>query len=352
MQAEKLIIVTGGAGFIGSHTVLELLKDGYNVLAIDNLSNSYMQTILNIKILHDSFSNRSVFHFIKGDIMNIAALEISILRFLKEHRFQRVDAAIHFAGLKSVPESFEKPELYWDTNVVGTLRVIQLVQRFFCPFFIFSSSCTVYGNQIGSLIDENTPLKPINPYGYTKYAVESLLATYSNTHSTFNYTSLRYFNPLGAHPSRLLGDRPKSAFRNLIPILYDSYKKKKTIKIYGDKFPTTDGTCVRDYLHVMDLAKAHVMALNHNFSTNQALDLNVNLGTGRGYTVLEVVRMFESLVGDKLNLEIVEARTGEAYAAVANPHKAKEILGWQAELSLLQMIKDHLEFMKETSLEN
>lgn len=321
------ILVTGGSGYIGSHTVLELLHAGHEVVVLDNFCNSSPISIERVQKL----TGKKV-HLVQADIRDGAALDATF-------NAHKVDAVIHFAGLKAVAESVHKPLEYYDNNVAGSTSLLQAMQRAGVFKFVFSSSATVYGGESAIPYKETMPLgRASNPYGASKIMVEQILADLCISDARWSVAALRYFNPIGAHESGLIGEDPKGIPNNLLPYVTQvAVGKRDKLSIYGGDYPTDDGTCVRDYLHVTDLAIGHLKALNVLSQTGlQAF----NLGTGNGVSVLEIVKGFEAATGQAVPYAIVDKRAGDLPAFWADADKAKEVLGWQATHSLEDMLRD------------
>lgn len=323
-----MILVTGGSGYIGSHTVLTLLNKGYEVLILDNLSNSKKSVIDRLEKL----SGKKI-PFIQGDIR-----DKTLLDYLFKN--QSIHTVMHFAGLKAVGESVEKPLLYYDNNVAGTLSLLQAMEKNKVKNFIFSSSATVYGNPKIVPIKESSPVgNTTNPYGDSKYMIEKILIAWQKNRKDLSVVLLRYFNPIGAHESGEIGEDPSGIPNNLLP--YISQVAMGTLaylSVFGSDYPTPDGTGVRDYIHVVDLAEGHVAALeNHQ---DQGGLFIYNLGTGKGYSVLEIVRAFEKESGRVISYRLAPRRQGDIAQCYANVTKAKENLHWQAKRSLKKMIED------------
>lgn len=323
------ILVTGGLGYIGSHTVVALQERGYEVVIIDNLSNTRLSVLEGITAITD----------IKPVYYNIDLKEkSSILQVFKNHK---IDGVIHFAAYKAVGESVEKPLSYYENNLSSLVNLLQVMLENKNPNIIFSSSCTVYGQADSLPITEDAPIKPAeSPYGNTKQIGEEILFDTTKA-SDLKAIALRYFNPIGAHKSALIGELPLGVPQNLIPFVTQTAAGiRHELRVFGDDYPTEDGTAVRDYIHVVDLAKAHVKAVLRLLEKNQKTAFEVfNVGTGRGSSVLEVIKTFESVNKIKLNYKIVERRAGDITAAYANTTKANKILGWQAEHSLEAALK-------------
>jgi UDP-glucose 4-epimerase len=320
------ILVTGGTGFIGSHTVVALLDEGFEVVVVDNLVNSSEQVISGI----EQITQKSV-SFYKADIGDKTALN----KIMAAHN---IEASIHFAALKAVGESAQKPLMYYQNNVAGSINLFEVLQAHHIDKIIFSSSACVYGAPDNVPITETAPLKPINPYGTTKIMVEEILEDLSR-YLHWAVINLRYFNPVGAHASGLIGEDPRGIPNNLVPFICQTAAKKiLKLKVYGNDYDTQDGTGIRDYIHVMDLARAHVVALKKVFSVSGMH--TYNLGTGQGYSVLEVIETFKQVNKVAVPYEIVARRPGDIACCYANPSLALKELGWRAELSLADMLRD------------
>jgi UDP-glucose 4-epimerase len=321
MQNEKFILVTGGAGYIGSHTVVELYSNGYTPIIIDDFRNSSKIVIEGI----EKITGKKVqYHEI--DICDAVQLELIF-------RTYKIEGVIHFAAYKAVGESVSEPLKYYKNNIIGLLNVLELSNKFEVRPFVFSSSCTVYGEPQGlKEVKESTPLsKPSSPYGNTKLIGEQILNDFFVSQPNAKILNLRYFNPIGAHPSSLIGELPIGKPNNLLPyITQTAIGKLKELIVYGNDYPTKDGSCVRDYIHVCDLAKAHVEALNFLGNKTQGLIDSVNIGTGQGKTVIEVIQTFESITGINLNWKFGPRRAGDVDEIYANSAKSKELLNWEA----------------------
>lgn len=328
------ILVTGGTGFIGSHTVVELLNCGHEVVVIDNLSNS--NAIVLNRIFEITGKNVDFYNI---DIRNYDDLD----ELFQEHTF---DCCIHFAGLKAVGESIEKPILYYDNNVVGTLNLLKIMGKNNCKNIIFSSSATVYGTPEKMPITENEKISnATNPYGQSKIIIEGILNDLYKADNEWNIVLLRYFNPIGAHKSSKIGENPFGVPNNLMPYVTQvAIGKRDFLNIFGNDYDTKDGTCIRDYIHVVDLAKGHVCALK-NIMANKGLSV-YNLGTGKGYSVLDVVQTFERVNGVKIPYKFAPRRDGDVMINFADATKAKQELGWVAENSLDDMCKDAWNWQK------
>lgn len=319
------IVVTGGLGFIGSHTVVELQNEGFEVVAIDNLSNSSVEVLDGIERIT---GKKPVFENL--DLRNKAAVQ----DFFNRHT--DVKGVIHFAASKAVGESVENPLLYYENNINALVYLLQEMNKLEEPNFIFSSSCTVYGQAEKMPITEDASVQPAaSPYGNTKQIGEEIITDTVKV-TPIKAILLRYFNPIGAHPSAEIGELPLGIPQNLVPfITQTAIGLREKLAVFGDDYPTSDGTAVRDYIHVVDLAKAHVVALQRLLNKqNQAAVETFNLGTGKGSTVLEVIRAFEKVSGQKLNYQIVGRREGDITEAYANTDKANTVLGWKAQSTL------------------
>ena len=324
----RTILVTGGAGYIGSHTVVQLIDAGYATVIYDNLSNCRISVIQRISQL----TNKKI-DFILGDIRD----RISLKKVFKQYS---IDAVIHFAGLKAVSESESNPLKYFDNNVSGSIALLEEMSLAGVETIVFSSSATVYGNPGYSQYKEDTPLTPVNVYGHTKKMVEDMLRQIKKAHPTWRIAILRYFNPVGAHPSGMLGEDPTGKPNNLMPYIAQvAIGKRNKLSIFGDDFSTPDGTGLRDYIHVQDLALGHVAALNKLKKQNGDL-ITVNLGTGQPHSVLEMVRAFENVSGRNVPFEITHRRKGDLAEYFADPGLAKKILDWEAKMGIHTMCED------------
>jgi len=323
----KTVLVTGGLGYIGSHACVVLAAAGYRLVVLDNLSNSKPSVLPRLREL-----SGADIEFLRVDLREQAALEKSL-------PWKSLHAVLHFAGLKSVGESVEKPALYRDNNVGGTVSLLRVMARHGVRRIVFSSSATVYGDPERLPLDESHPLRPRNPYGETKLEIERLLAAGALSGDRLQYAALRYFNPIGAHPSGRIGEDPRGIPNNLLPYVSQvAVGRHARLKVFGNDYPTADGTGVRDYLHVMDLAQGHVAALH--FLEKGRESVVANLGTGRGCSVLELVAAFERACGRKIPLEIAARRPGDVAACVADPSLAAAKLGWKAALGIDAMCAD------------
>ncbi len=328
------ILVTGGAGYIGTHTCVELIQAHHQIVVVDNLSNSKYEAIRRVEKITDSS-----IPFYQEDVTNYEAMEKI---FAKE----KFDGIIHFAGLKCVPESVKVPLDYYQNNIDGTLVLLKLMKKFKVRNFVFSSSATVYGDPKILPIPEDAPLSATNPYGRTKLFIEYILKDLYQSDSFFNIAILRYFNPIGAHPSGLIGEDPNGIPNNLVPYVTQvAIKKLPYLKVNGNDYPTKDGTGVRDYIHVCDLARGHVLALE-KLTTNCGLVI-YNLGTGTGYSVLEIVDAFSKVVGFEIPYQIAPRRPGDIATCYADPKKAYEELHFKTHYDLKAMAKDAWNWQKK-----
>ncbi|XP_063242781.1 UDP-glucose 4-epimerase-like isoform X2 [Bacillus rossius redtenbacheri] len=335
MPTWKTVFVTGGAGYIGSHCIVELLEAGYDVVAIDNFANSVYGQKGEAPSLQrvEAITGKKV-QFYQCDMLDKPKLN----KIFGEHK---VDCVIHFAAMKAVGESMQVPLMYYKNNIVGTINLLEVMQGHDCYQLVFSSSCTVYGDPEHLPITEDHPTGNVtNVYGRTKYFIEEMLKDISAAEKKWNIVSLRYFNPVGAHPSGLIGEDPTKAFTNLMPYMAQvAIGKKPSLTIYGGDYDTVDGTGVRDYIHVMDLASGHVAAL----AKLQGEHLRIktyNLGTGRGVSVLELLRTFEAVTGSPVPHRVEARRAGDIVSMFADGTLAAAELGWRAQYSLEQMCED------------
>jgi UDP-glucose 4-epimerase len=321
------ILVTGGAGYIGSHTCLELLNAGYEVVVIDNYCNSKPESINRVQ----KITGKTV-SMIVGDVRDKSVLR----EIFTQHA---IEAVIHFAGLKSVGESVSDPIKYYDNNLISTLSLLEVMSEFGVKSIVFSSSATVYGVSDNKPIVESAPLGPSNPYGHTKHMLEQVLQDLSVAEPSWNIGLLRYFNPVGAHASGLIGEDPNGVPNNLMPYISQvAIGKLRELSIFGNDYPTVDGTGVRDYIHVVDLALGHLAALKA-LQKESGL-FAVNLGAGRGYSVLELVSMFEKVTGKSVPHKIVGRRPGDVAISFADASAAKNLLGWQTTKTLEDICRD------------
>jgi UDP-glucose 4-epimerase len=330
------ILITGGAGFIGSHTCLVLLEAGHRLVVIDNYNNSSPESLRRVVELAgpDASSRMTV---VEGDIRSAADLDRA---FAAAPASQTIEAVIHFAGLKAVGESVREPLRYWDVNLSGSRQLLKAMQAHNCRTLVFSSSCTVYGLPERVPIPETAPIQPINPYGHSKAAVEQLLADLSASEPGWRIARLRYFNPVGAHPSGRIGEDPSGIPNNLFPFIAQvAVGRREQLQVYGGDWPTPDGSGIRDYIHVMDLADGHRAALDVLLTESPQL-LTLNLGSGVGHSVLDVVAAFEAASGRPVPYALVARRDGDAASTVADPRLAAERLGWRTQRGLADMCRD------------
>lgn len=329
------ILVTGGCGYIGSHTVCELLDNNYEVVIVDNLCNSKIEVLDYIK----EITNKEV-KFYQEDVCNKEALN----RIFEENK---IDAVIHFAGLKAVGESVSKPLMYYRNNLDSTMSLLETMQEHNCKRIVFSSSATVYGDpEVLPLTETCKVGGTTNPYGTTKLMIENILKDLYIADNSWSIAVLRYFNPIGAHKSGLIGENPNGIPNNLMPyIIKVAIGELPCLSVFGNDYDTKDGTGVRDYIHVVDLAKGHIAAIKKVFEEN-GIDY-YNLGTGHGYSVLDLVTTFERVNGVKVNYKITERRPGDVAECYADPSYAKEKLGWSAELGIEEMCKDGYNFIQK-----
>jgi UDP-glucose 4-epimerase len=322
------ILVTGGLGYIGSHTCIALAEAGYALVIVDNLSNSKPMVFERLRAL----APKASLSFHQADLRDAAVLE----NILSSHP---IGAVVHFAGLKAVGESVEKPLAYYDNNVGGSVKLLEAMARHSVRRMVFSSSATVYGEPQKLPIPESHRLAPTNPYGKTKLVIEQLLGDHAAADSAFHYTALRYFNPTGAHASGRLGEDPNGIPNNLFPYIAQvAAGRRPTLRVWGTDYPTPDGTGVRDYIHVMDLAAGHVAALA--YLEQEKRSLTVNLGTGQGYSVLDAAKAFERACGRRIPLELAARRPGDVASCFADPSLASRELGWKAHRDIDAMCRD------------
>ncbi|CAK9229928.1 unnamed protein product [Sphagnum troendelagicum] len=332
-EEERWVLVTGGAGYIGSHTVLVMLLEGYKVVIVDNLENSCEEAVHRVRELAGKNQGRNLI-FKQVDLRDKDALEEIFDTF-------RFDAVIHFAGLKAVGESVLMPLLYYNNNIIGTLNLLNAMTRHGCKEIVFSSSATVYGQPKMVPCTEEFPLQVMNPYGRTKLIIEDMLRDVYTADPTWRIVLLRYFNPVGAHPSGHIGEDPRGIPNNLMPFVQQVAVGRRTeLTVFGNDYNTRDGTGVRDYIHVMDLASGHSQALKKIFNTPDLGCAVYNLGTGRGTSVLEMVAAFEKASGKKIPLRFTHRRQGDCSEVYAATEKAEKELGWRAKFGIEEMCRD------------
>ena len=323
---KKTILVTGGTGYIGSHTAVELQQAGYEVIIIDNLSNSNADVVDGIER-------------ITGIRPQFEQVDCNDLEGLKKlfGKYNSIDGIIHFAASKAVGESVHKPLLYYRNNLVSLINLLELMPQYNIKGIVFSSSCTVYGQPDILPVTEDAPVKPaLSPYGNTKQINEEIIRDTIHAGAPFKSIILRYFNPIGAHPSAEIGELPNGVPQNLVPfVTQTAIGLRKELSVFGNDYDTPDGSCIRDYIHVVDLAKAHVIAVERMLENKSEEDIEIfNLGTGRGVSVLELINTFEKVTGSPLNYKIVDRREGDIEKVWANPHHANKVLGWTANETL------------------
>ena len=333
----KRILITGGTGYIGSHTAVELIHQGYEVVIVDDLSNSEYRTIESIEKITGTKPR-----FYQFDLRNSPSME----KLFKDNKF---DGIIHFAAKKAVGESVEKPLLYYDVNLNSMLNLLKLMELYKVSNLVFSSSCTVYGQPSRLPVTEDTPFASAeSPYGHTKQIGEDILNLTTRTNGSLQALSLRYFNPVGAHPSALIGELPIGMPANLVPFITQTVAGLRSkLKVYGNDYDTPDGTAVRDYIHVVDLAKAHVRAIERMLNHEQKKSYEYfNIGTGKGSSVLEVIQTFEKINHTKVPYEIVDRRAGDIVKIYADTTRANNELNWKAQLNLDDMMKSAWKWQK------
>ncbi len=322
------VLVTGGAGYIGTHTCVELISAGYEVIIVDNLSNSKETAVERV----EKITGRDI-KFYKIDLLDKEALEKVFVN-------EKIDCVIHFAGLKAVGESVSIPLKYYHNNLTGTFNLCELMQKYNVKNLVFSSSATVYGDPASVPISEEFPLSATNPYGKTKLMIEDILRDLHYSDNTWNIALLRYFNPIGAHSSGTIGEDPNGIPNNLVPYIAQvAVGKHKEVRVFGNDYNTIDGTGVRDYIHVVDLAKGHVKALEKLQREHIGIR-PYNLGTGNGYSVLQVIKAFSEACGKELPYKIIERRPGDIAACYAKTDRAQSELGWTAEKGINEMCRD------------
>ncbi|XP_024364447.1 UDP-glucose 4-epimerase GEPI48 [Physcomitrium patens] len=337
-RKQRWILVTGGAGYIGTHTVLQLLMEGYCVVIIDNLDNSCEEALHRVRKLAGEFGEN--LKFVKGDLCKVE----DVLKVFKLHRF---DAVIHFAGLKAVGESVSKPLRYYSNNLISTINLMDVMSKNNCKNLVFSSSATVYGQPECVPCTEDYPLHVMNPYGRTKLFNEDIMRDVHHADSEWKIVLLRYFNPVGSHPSGEIGEDPMDYPNNLMPFVQQvAVGRREMLTVFGKDYKTRDGTGVRDYIHVMDLASGHTKALDKLFTTPDIGCAIYNLGTGKGTTVLEMVAAFEEASGKKIPLRFAGRRPGDSSEVFASTEKAEKELGWRAKFGIKEMCRDQWNWAK------
>ena len=325
------LLITGGAGFIGSHSCLVLLEAGHELVVLDNFHNSSPESLRRVQALAGETAANQL-SVLEGDIRSATDLQQALAG--------GVDAVVHFAGLKAVGESVSDPLSYWDVNVSGSCQLLSQMQAHGCRTIVFSSSATLYGYPKKVPISEQAPVQPINPYGHTKAVVEQMLADIAASEPGWRIARLRYFNPVGAHPSGRIGEDPNGIPNNLFPFVSQvAVGRRQQLQVFGGDWPTADGTGVRDYIHVMDLAEGHQAAVEHLLNHPPQL-LTLNLGSGRGHSVLEVVQAFEQASGRAVPYTITDRRPGDAASTVADPDQAAQVLHWTTRRSLTDICRD------------
>ncbi len=337
----KRVLLTGGAGYIGSHTCIELLKRDYEIYIIDSFTNSSrvcIKKVLEILRNENKGKNYKIKVF-EGDIRNKKFVEDCFKNLYDSDKY--IDGVIHFAGLKSVNDSIKSPILYWDVNVLGTINLLDIMNKFNCKVFVFSSSATVYGHSQNKRLKESDALKPINPYGSNKLVNENFLyEVFESDNKSWKIANLRYFNPIGAHSSGLIGEYPSGKPNNIFPLILNvAAGESNMLNVYGNNWPTKDGTPIRDYIHVMDLAEGHVKAFEFLLSNNPQF-LNLNIGTGKGSTVMELIKTFEDVNKLKLPFTVTDRREGDCSEVVADNSKLISTLNWAPKRTLVDMCKD------------
>ena len=337
----KTVLVTGGCGFIGSHTVLLLLERGFRVYIIDSNTNSSPLVLERLSKILDSkkLNNFENLQFFKGDIRSEIDLE-NIFTYAQK-KDEPIEAVIHFAGLKAVKESFQNPISYWDSNLSGTINLVKMMKKFSCKNFIFSSSATIYSNSKGDLLDENSLISPINPYGRTKAYIEIFLKDiFESDAEGWKIINLRYFNPIGAHESGELGEDPLGIPNNIFPLILNvAAKNIDKFKVFGNDWHTKDGTCIRDYIHVMDLADGHIAALSFLEKSNPFIS-SMNIGTGTGFSVLELINTFQEVNNVEVPYIFTNRREGDQGIVIADNKKILSVMGWRPNRTIKDMCRD------------
>ena len=343
----QTILATGGAGYIGSHSCIELLKKGYRVIIFDSLINSSEKVFDKIKYISSkgNFDYSSNCSFIFGDIRDEKLLDQIFYKEIQNKN--KIDAVLHCSGLKSVGDSFLKPLEYWDVNFSGTINLLKVMEKYFCNNLVFSSSATIYASDTSSPIKESAKIEPINPYGKTKAAVEEILDDfYYAKKDKLSIACLRYFNPIGAHSSGILGEQPNGKPTNIFPLISKvACNEIDELKIFGNDWETFDGTGVRDFVHIMDLAEGHERMLDYLFKNNSS-NVKLNIGTGKGTSVLELIKKFESVNNVKVPFSFVQRRKGDRGIVYADNSYAKKLLNWEPKRTIEQMCIDGWKWKK------
>ena len=336
------VLITGGCGYIGSHTCISLLNSDFNILIIDSLVNSFESTFEKIKKIsfRKGISNKLSIQFIKGDLRDKIWLENIFSEYIKSNR--PIKKVIHFAALKSIFFSIKEPLEYWDTNVISTLCLLSTMKKFNCYTFVFSSSATVYKPNGSNLLKETDELLPLTPYGRTKLCIEQILGDLFNSDKKWKIANLRYFNPVGSHDSGLLEENSRGKSSNLFPAILKTIRgKQKKLSIFGNDWPTSDGTCIRDFIHVMDLAEAHIATLDY-LKNNDPQYVSLNIGTGKGTSINEVIKTFHEIEGVSFKYDFAERRLGDQPFLVADNKFAIKLLSWAPKRSLFDMCNDSI----------
>ncbi len=333
------VLLTGGSGFIGSHIALLLLEKGFDVLILDSFINSSFNVLNRIKTYLDSRDIKYKLEAVNGDVRDKKLLDSIFINSINDNN--PIDSVIHLAGLKSVAESLTNPLNYWDVNVLGSLNLLVTMKKYECYSIVFSSSATVYGLCESLPLTEDHKISPINPYGKTKVAIENMLYDlYKSNNNIWKICSLRYFNPVGAHPSSMIGEDPIGIPNNLFPFLTQvAIGRQRLLKVYGDDWDTNDGSGIRDYIHINDLAEGHLASLEYLNSKDSCLEF-VNLGSGHGYSVFQIIKQFEISTGCEIPFSIQSRRDGDVAKCYADISKAKRLLGWTPKRSLDQICLD------------
>ncbi len=344
----RSILITGGTGFIGSHTCLKLLEKGYFLYVVDSFINSSPKVLRKLEELFPQGSEKfnQQFNLIEGDIRDSTVIENIFINSINQNRC--IEAVIHFAGLKSVEESLLNPSLYWDINVGGSIALVKVLEKYNCRTIVFSSSATVYNSISDSPLSENCEVRPCNPYGETKATVENILRSlYKNKRKDWRVINLRYFNPIGAHSSGVIGEDPIRKTNNLFPYLSKvASGNKEVLKIFGNDWPTFDGTAIRDYIHIMDLADVHCLALEYLLQKEESRFLCLNVGTGKGTSILELLKTYEIVNSCKIPFIYVDRRPGDIAISFAKTELATSILNWKPKFDISDMCRDGWNWQK------